>query len=134
MCIRDRLRDITYHFARGLKYTGFLEMEYKIDALTGEPYLLDVNPRPWGWISILGTVYPDLYEVLRGNKPSWEKQNAVWQSPIRAFFSKKNPQNVGMPAGIGAYRKAYDIKDKADCMPSFMIYGMAFKKIVRRIK
>lgn len=132
--IAAELTAITYRFAKELSYTGFLEMEYKVDSVSGEIYLLDVNPRPWGWVSILGTVYPDFYEVLSGKQPKQSKQNAIWKSPIRTILSRRNTQNVDMFGETKGYKDAYDIKNSKDRVPSLMIYGMVFKKIMRRIK
>ena len=115
-------------------YSGFLEMEYKVDAVTHDIYLLDVNPRPWGWVSILGTVYTDFYRVLEGKRPEAELQPTLWKSPMRVLMGKNNSQNVEPEASSKNYRKAYDIKDFNDPKPSIMIYIMAAKKIMRRIK
>ena len=128
------LRRITREFAKELSYSGFLEMEYKVDAVTQEIYLLDVNPRPWGWVSILGTVYTDFYRVLEGKRPGAESQSALWKSPMRVLMGKSNSQNVEPNANSKSYKKAYDIKESSDLRPSIMIYIMAVKKIMRRIK
>jgi|GEM_PF-4733639 len=32
-----------------IKYNGFIEMELKKHKVSGEFYLMDINPRPWGW-------------------------------------------------------------------------------------
>lgn len=132
--ICNHLHTITRSFARELLYSGFLEVEYKIDSDTGDIYLLDVNPRPWGWVSILGTVYKDFYRVLEGRKPEAEFQNAVWKSPMRILMGIKNKQNIGYRESIQGYAIAYDIKDSSDPSPSVMIYFMAIKKIMRKVK
>lgn len=132
--IYDDIHRITESFAKELQYSGFLETEYKVDANTGEIYLLDANPRPWGWISILGTVYSDFYQVLNGNKPKAEFRKTVWKSPMRILAGKKNKQNVKPNDNLQGYLTAYDIKDRSDPMPSLMIYLMAAKKLIRRIK
>lgn len=132
--IYSDLHRITRCFAKELQYSGFLEMEYKVDTNTGEIYLLDVNPRPWGWVSILGTVYPDFFQVLDGNKPNGEFRNTVWKSPMRILTGKKNKQNVEPNGNLKGYLTAYDIKDRSDPKPSFMIYLMAGKKVLRRVK
>ena len=130
----DRLRRITRSFAEQLSYSGFLEIEYKIDSVTNDIYLLDVNPRPWGWISILGKVYPDFYRVLIGEAPSESNRTVVWKSPLRKVLGKRNKQNCKLPAGIKKYEVAYDILDLHDIGPSFGFFLVAMKKIVRRIR
>ena len=130
----DNLHKVTRGFAKELRYSGFLEMEYKVDANTRELYLLDVNPRPWGWVSILGTVYTDFYRVLNGHKPEAEQRETVWKSPMRILTGKKNGQNVALNDDYKRYAVAYDIKDSQDKKPSAMIYLMAAKKMIRRVK
>ena len=34
------------------RWTGLIEIEYKVDARTGRTLLLDLNPRVWGWHSL----------------------------------------------------------------------------------
>lgn len=130
--IAKGVEKIAFELAKKFNFTGFLETEFKIDKQTGTEYLLDVNPRPWGWVSILGTVYPDFYEVLRGENPKLTKQDAIWTSPIRKFLSSKNPKNVKTDVKATSYKKAYDIADFKDRIPSVMIYLMAIKKMIKR--
>lgn len=132
--ICDVLRRISCGFAKELGFSGFLEMEYKYDSVSGEVYLLDVNPRPWGWVSILGTVYPDFYKVFNGRKPENCNRDVIWKSPIRILLSQKNKQNVGFDKRQKKYLVAYDIKNNKDKKPSFAIFIMAIKKILKRVK
>lgn len=132
--VSDRLQIITNDFVEVLDYTGFLEMEFKLDEQTSEIYLLDVNPRPWGWVSILGAVYSDFYRVLFGEKPNSKPQNAVWKSPVRILLGHKNQQNVHVEFDLNGYNTAFDIKDRKDFFPSIMVILMALKKIIRRIR
>jgi predicted ATP-grasp superfamily ATP-dependent carboligase/glycosyltransferase involved in cell wall biosynthesis len=52
-------------------FTGVVELEFKRDPRDGRLRLLDVNPRPWGWISIdarAGVNFSHLlYEMLLGH-------------------------------------------------------------------
>ena len=132
--VSDKLQIIAGDFVKELNYSGFLEMEFKLDESTGKIYLLDVNPRPWGWISILGAVYSDFYRVLLGEKPLSDPQNAVWKSPARILLGRKNKQNVDTKLDVHGFKTAYDIKDYKDFYPSIMIFFMALKKIMRRVR
>lgn len=132
--VSERIKSISRSFARELNYSGFLEMEYKVDSNTNDIYLLDINPRPWGWVSILGAVYPDFYKVLQGEAPQIKRNMAIWKSPMRILMSKRNKQNVEISTHGRGIKKAYDIRDRQDLMPSIMIYFMAIKKMLRRIK
>lgn len=130
--ITTQLEELSSIFAQSIGFTGFLEMEYKVDAKTNVPYLLDINPRPWGWISALGIAYKDFYKVLLGQKPCCERKPVLWKSPLRNFLSRKNKKNVPIGQDISEYECACDISDQNDKMPSVMIYWMMIKKIIRK--
>lgn len=130
--ISVRTEQIAFDLAKRFDFSGFLETEFKIDEKTGDVYLLDVNPRPWGWVSILGAAYPDFYRVLDGVRPKQEMQNAIWSSPIRKVLSAKNPNNVDVAKRVLKYRKALDINDMDDRVPGIMIFVMAIIKKFKR--
>lgn len=132
--IGEKLKKISRLFAKQINYSGFLEMEYKIDEKSKEIYLLDVNPRPWGWVSILGVVYSDFYKVLDGKIPESKRCNVIWESKMRILMGRRNGQNIDETINRFEAKMAYDIKDKEDIMPSIMIYLMVIKKIIRRIR
>lgn len=57
---------------RALRYTGLVELEFKLDARDGEYKLLDFNPRAWAWHSLCraaGVDFPFLYwQLLHGEQ------------------------------------------------------------------
>jgi len=126
------LDDVSMKFVKELNYTGFLEMEYKIDNMTGKYYLLDINPRPWGWVSILGAVYKDFYKCLIGQRPECEYNRSLWKSPLRCLKARNNKQNYYLSAQESLSNTAYDIYDKNDLKPLLLIVYVLIKKILRR--
>ncbi len=48
----DEVRSLGERVVAHLKYSGLIEVEFKRDPRTGEPKLLDINPRMWGWHTI----------------------------------------------------------------------------------
>jgi D-aspartate ligase len=46
------LQELSERFLRRIDYYGLVEVEYKLDARTGQHKLLDVNARTWGYHSI----------------------------------------------------------------------------------
>lgn len=46
------VRENTSRIVREIKYTGIAEFEYKRDSLSGEWFLIEINPRSWSWIGI----------------------------------------------------------------------------------
>lgn len=54
-----------------LRWTGLAMVEFKIDARTGEPKLMEINPRPWGSMALpiaAGTDFPWLAFQLARDK------------------------------------------------------------------
>ena len=129
----DAIQRIALEFAKGLSYSGFLEMEFKIDKNTNKCFLLDINPRPWGWVSVLGSAYVDFYRVLEGKKPQTNRESVIWKSHIRMFMSSKNRNNAKINELGNGYKKAYDIFDPLDRKPSYMIYLLMILKIFKRL-
>lgn len=130
--ISAKAEQIAFDLAEKFHFTGFLETEFKVDKTTGAIFLLDVNPRPWGWVSIFGAAYTDFYRVLNNEKPESVRQNAIWTSPIRKALSSKNPSNVEVDQKALQYNRAADIADREDKKPGRMIYAMALKKKLKR--
>lgn len=130
--LTEQLEKTSFAFARSVGFTGFLEMEYKVDAKTHIPYLLDINPRPWGWVSALGAAYTDFYKVLLGQRPASARQSVLWKSPMRCLLSVRNKKNVAPQEDATEYQRAWDIADPTDKVPGVMIYGMMVKKILGR--
>lgn len=123
----------TESFVKELNFTGFMEIEYKLDSATNQFYLLDINPRPWGWISILGTAYSDFHQVFLGKTPSCPFCPTVWTSTIRSLLAWRNKQNEAIhKSEYVSYAKAYDIFDKYDKMPSMMTLVIILTKVFRR--
>lgn len=126
------IKQISRDFAKELSFSGFMESEFKIDQVTLQPYLLDVNPRPWGWISVLGSAYDDFHCVFEGKKVNMLNHPVLWQSKIRRFLSFKNKNNADVEIRESEYMKAYDIFDAFDRKPSLMIYVMTLKKLFKK--
>ncbi len=128
----EGLKEITAGFARKLSFSGFLELEYKRSRETGDLYLLDINPRPWGWVSALGAAYPDFYRTLLGEAPEEAERPVLWYSPLRRLLAVRSKQNTPMPKAAKKYARARDIATRDDPKPGVMIYVMAIQKIFRK--
>ncbi len=130
--ISKKLEAISENFVFELNYSGFLELEFKVDAKTQEIYLLDINPRPWGWISILSAIFKDFYLVFDGiNVPVLNKY-VVWENCLRFLVSFKNSNNVKiLNKSNRKYKKVYDIFDFKDIIPFLMVFIIFIKKIFK---
>ena len=130
--ISEKVEKIAFDFAKQFHFSGFLETEFKIDQKTGNIFLLDINPRPWGWVSILGAAFPCFYKVLGGETLENERREAIWTSPLRNFLSSKNHRNVEVQQKTNDFAKSFDIADREDRWPSFMVLVMAVKKVIMK--
>jgi D-aspartate ligase len=48
------VRVLSKTIVRELKYTGVAEIEIMQDRVTGEFYIIEINPRSWSWVGITG--------------------------------------------------------------------------------
>lgn len=138
--IKNKINESVIRFAGHLKYTGFLELEFKVSKEL--IYLMDINPRTWGWVSILAKKYPDFHNVLCiNNKIPINKisELVMWKSPMRIFMGNlKNPLNEKKVAKrLKKYKKsniAYDLYDSRDPKPVFAILQVSAKKLKKKFR
>lgn len=45
------LLEASVEVLRAANYSGIAEVEWKLDARDGKPWLIEINPRPWAWIA-----------------------------------------------------------------------------------
>jgi len=111
-----------------MQFSGFGEAEFKYDRKSGKYYLLEVNPRTWGWVKILKQKYPDIIEVVAGGHVSIENRKCKWVNLLRnlkAAIMRPSSRNWKMLfESMGG--SISDIWDSRDMKPFFY-------QIVRRI-
>lgn len=68
------LVDLADEFLRSIDWRGLAMVEFRIDARTGEPMLIEINPRFWGSLSLstyAGVDFPYLlYRLAVGDSPT----------------------------------------------------------------
>jgi predicted ATP-grasp superfamily ATP-dependent carboligase/glycosyltransferase involved in cell wall biosynthesis len=80
----EELADPARRLIAAADFSGLVELEFKRDPCTGRPVLLDVNPRPWGWISLgpsAGVDFSYLYwRMLTGRevRPARARAGVRW--------------------------------------------------------
>lgn len=129
----EEIHNIVKPFIKNTKYTGFLQFDIKEDEKTGLLYVLDINPRPWGSVSMLTNKLKhsgNLWETDECSKP------CCWHFPMKELFSLHNPLNVSysnirkMKNGV-KYSKFIDLYDRHDLKPFFMQPIIALKKLFK---
>lgn len=140
-CEADNLDDVVSikklvePFLKSTQYSGFLQFDIKKHPDSGSFYILDVNPRPWGSISILSPKCKTKSLFDKHFTPDDVK--VAWRFPFKEIFSIKNKYNVSYH-DIGAITPCnsiitVDLYEKDDPRPFFMQIPIALKKISKRI-
>ncbi|WP_421918792.1 hypothetical protein [Marinifilum sp.] len=104
------------------QFTGFLDVEFKVKE--GKIYLLEVNPRPFGFIKIMKKKYPDLIAYVMGHKQEVNKNpNPVkWMNVLRDIILVfKNPsEGIHMLKVLFDFNtRTFDVWDISDPLPFF---------------
>lgn len=89
----NSLRKLTYPIIFALNYSGFIQFDIKEDSKTKNLYVLDINPRPWGSISIMQPKGENKYGnvFLQSNN---QGRNAIWHFPLKELLSFRNKKNI----------------------------------------
>lgn len=89
----ELIREISYYL-NSLKFKGFIELEFKCQKLTNKFYLMDINPRPWGWFYFYLSGVNNLYDViLKDQAPKLILKN-TWVNLPRLLMSNFKGKNI----------------------------------------
>ena len=90
--IIEKISAQTSRFLRTTNYSGFLQFDLKEDEISGEVFVLDINPRPWGSVSALLKYCrkSTVFEKEDSNSEAIVK----WRFPLKELFSYKHKGNV----------------------------------------
>ncbi|MBI5970691.1 MAG: ATP-grasp domain-containing protein [Deltaproteobacteria bacterium] len=79
----ETLKDLGLEILKSLKWTGLGMVEFRVDARTGKPVLMEINPRPWGSLHLAvmsGMDFPYLLDRLAVDNdiaPQWDYKAGV---------------------------------------------------------
>ena len=83
---RVMINNITDYLNK-ISYKGFIELEFKKHKESGEYYLMDINPRPWGWFYYYLDGMKNFKEHLETNEPIKVELRKVWVNFPRLVLS-----------------------------------------------
>lgn len=133
--IMKKVKEQVQPFLNHYRYTGFLQFDIKEDERTGLFYVLDINPRPWGSVAILGGKRKGLTVF---DKPMEEPHGLLcWRFPLKEIVSSRNRNNVSY-AQIRQLKKGkciktvLDLYDRHDLRPFLMQPYILLMKILNR--
>lgn len=110
--VPEHLIDITKDICKRLGFTGIAEFEFKRDSISGQYFLIEVNPRSWSWIGITpycGVSLPWLaYQDLIGKEipnvtKSAAKDGSIKYVKLFQDFENCMWKNKGLGFSIWSY-------------------------------
>ena len=141
----DEIKEIAISLLKSLDWIGPAMVEFRIDARTGEPKLMEINPRLWGALHLAimsGVDFPYLIYKLAVNgdvKPVFKYKTGVrcrWLIPgdMMHFFS--NPARFRLNPGFFTRTHGDDIISLDDPLPTIgrisSLLPMLFSKEMKR--
>jgi predicted ATP-grasp superfamily ATP-dependent carboligase len=89
----EDIEQLSERFLRGVNFLGISEIEFMYDSFDGEYKLLEINPRPWKWHSIVNKLGINFLKIaadyFAGRKIEAElneKFNVGWIDPLPDFY------------------------------------------------
>ena len=114
----DDVRTLGTRIVAHLRYTGLVEVEFKRDPRTGEPKLLDINPRMWGWHTIgrrAGMDFAHLaWQLAQGMVPSRREAPPgvrwVWPAgDVPTAFREISGRRLSLGGYLRSFRRPVDL-------------------------
>jgi len=134
--LEQQIKKLVEPILKETRYTGFIEFDIKQDSNTKELFLLDINPRPWRSVDMLGAKLGSSTVF----QPEVANCRVVWRYPYRELLRKKNPNNVsyGICKCLSNSSEQsitkitiFDKKDKGPCFHQMWVdVKEAFGKII----
>lgn len=85
--INRKLTSFSKKILKKFNYQGFIELEYIISE-NNNIYVIDINPRTWGWISIFSKRYQNFSKIFEFQKPKRiEGKQVKWVDVFRDIVS-----------------------------------------------
>ena len=137
--IKDSINKTASIFINKYNYSGFIQFDFKKDTKSGVLYLLDINPRPWGSISIMKGKIPDGTSLFCDGFAPDKSSLLSWSFPAKNALAFRNKKNVSKSFCeiLEKERKTkhvIDLKDKSDNRPYRYLLFLFFIKMFNKIK
>lgn len=133
--IKQQIVAETHILVKSLNYTGFIQFDLKRNSESGKMYVLDINPRPWGSVSMLTKKCSGKGVFFPNPEP---KTKVCWRFPVKELMSFGNKNNVDYSIcrkmkKAAKYETMVDIWDLKDMKPFLMQPVIMLKKLIKRI-
>ena len=131
----NEIRDISVSILKETNYSGFVEVECRVDKNENKVYLIEVNPRACGWIKIIKKKYPNLNLTSTGEQGRFINSSASWTNLVRDLRAiidtlKKKPKEISFKNLLSDYMNnpIKDVFDLKDIMPFIFQFKKIFQK------
>lgn len=132
----ELVRAFALELLRDEGYEGFVEVEVRRRRNGKELLLLDINPRPWGWVQALFAKYPNLPAAIDGGViGSASPRKVRWVNPARDIpaIASQCVERRSLRPLYGALKAAslttsVDLFDLSDPMPLVGGLSLLFKR------
>lgn len=139
--LRDA-REAAESFLGSIDFHGLVEVEFKRDERDGAPKLLDVNPRPWTWLSLAEAAGIDLGAAIActaaggSMSPTRARSGVAWMFASRDLVALASSRPglravLGYPASCSRAR-AFAAFAWDDPLPGFMDFPVTLLRVARR--
>ncbi len=145
----DELKDLGLTILKTLKWTGLAMVEFRVDARSKAPVLMEINPRPWGSLHLAvmsGMDFPYLLYRLAIDgdiSPQWDYKAGVrcrWLIPGDLMHLASNALKFRASPGFFKRSDHDDIISLKDPLPlvgrllSFLpfIYDKEMRRLIKR--
>jgi len=117
-----------------VSFSGFVEIEFKVDEKDGSLWLIEVNPRAWGCVKIFMDKFESSVLNVCKDRAIRTSQGRCWVNIVRdiraiLFLLKNIPSEFRFFEIVASYfrRPITDIFDLKDIKPFIMQFGKFFK-------
>lgn len=125
-------------------FSGLIELEYKVDPVSGRTLLLDINPRVWGWQSLCARAGVDfpwlLWLQVRGDDipPAESTPGVRWvrlSTDLPTAIAEIARRRLSMRSYLKSVLSPHDsaIFARDDLKPAFFELPMLFGTLTRRL-
>lgn len=134
-----KLSELSVQLLKSLNWSGIVEVEFMIDPRTGQPVLMEINPRFWNSLELAvqsGVDFPYLYyqlsigeEINTHNSYQMGRRNR-WFFPGDLLHFLFNPQRFSMKPSFFAGKKQAVYDDTfslSDPLPGWIVIASCFK-------
>ena len=131
----NQIRDISIDILQETNYSGFVEVECRVDKKENKLYLIEVNPRACGWIKIIKKKFPNLNLASTCEQGGLTNNGASWVNLVRDLRAIidiliKNPKKLSFKNLLSDYlnNPIKDVFEFRDLMPFIFQFKKIFQK------